>query len=148
MRAGVLAAVAALGVASCAHKTNTIAGDAVLRTRGGDVKTCAGLPVVLMPAGPQTNAYVQKHFGGPEGYETGGSAPSAEPELEKLTTSKVCNAQGQFLFDGLADGDYYVIATVTWEVPTEYSFGSNQGGDIAKRISVKGGQTANVTLTG
>lgn len=129
---------------------NTIKGDALLRTRGGDVKTCAGLDVELIPATPYTTEYVTRRYGGPSGgyadrYSVLRGVYVLAPGFFAQTVKKVCTAQGGFAFEGLADGDYFVTATVTWEVPgADYSL---QGGEITKRVSVSGGEVKAVTLT-
>jgi len=132
---------------------NTVTGDALLRTRGGDVKTCAGLNVTLLPATPYTAEYIWRRFGSEDGGYSGNvdvGPITLAPDLDRFRRSGVCDAQGVFTFANLPDGAYYVIATVTWEVPEMagyYSYMSLQGGDIAKRVEVKGGETAKLTLT-
>lgn len=46
-----------------AQGNNVITGSAVLRTVGGDVKTCAGLKAMLVPAGTYSSELMEKMFG-------------------------------------------------------------------------------------
>lgn len=134
---------------------NTIAGDAVLRTVGGDVKTCAGYQVQLLPATAYTQEYVTRRFKSPQG----GYAPflsilqgtyTLDTGLGDFKRTTTCNAQGAFTFSGLADGSYFVIAKVEWQSIAGggyYYYNQTQGGDIALKVTVAGGETQVVTLT-
>jgi hypothetical protein len=133
---------------------NSVSGDAVLRTRGGDVKTCAGLDVKLVPVNERTEIYARWAFGS----AAGGYASSISQSVDKATMpdeavpfirAKKCNAQGQFNFAGLPDGSYYVIATVTWQAPSggRYAYLATQGGELAQRVELAGGKREEITLT-
>lgn len=133
---------------------NSVSGDAVLRTRGGDVKTCAGLDVKLLPVSDYTRAMAARHYGaGDSGYLDRGyvfvSPPAWATEMEPYVRRKRCNAQGQFSFTDLPEGDYYVIATVIWEAPTggRYSYMATQGGDLLQKITLRAGASENITLS-
>lgn len=124
---------------SQAKGVNAIKGSAFLRTRGGEVRTCAGYPVHLIPSSPITDKWAEATFGTP----TGGLAQvrwrTMFGEYDRETT---CDAQGNFQFDGLPDGRYHVVAKVEWEVARQV-----QGGLIARRLSVSGGSVRSVTLS-
>lgn len=133
---------------------NSISGDAVLRTRGGDVRTCAGLDVKLVPVSDYTRAMAARHYGGTDtGYFDRSyifaSPPAWAPEMSSYIQQKRCNAQGQFSFTALPDGSYFVIATVVWEAPTggRYSYMATQGGDLLQKVEVSNGASESVTLS-
>jgi len=129
---------------------NAIKGSAILRTRGGDVKTCAGLTARLIPASAHTTEYVKNVYGpGEKGLENpyawlakralnGGVA-----DYVRTTT---CNPQGEFGFSGLPDGKYYVEANVSWEAPSRYGM-TPQGGNLVSAVDLKGGETKSIVLT-
>lgn len=172
-RAGSLAATAVL-MASCATPTpvvitnpfsaddlawsrgagpNSIKGSALLRTVGGDVKTCAGLTVTLVPKSPYTTERMIVVYGS----DTGGISrpnpfslrpiPQPAAELYEFNRETVCDPQGSFTFNSLPNGTYYVVAEVTWGAPTQYGV-STQGGKLMKSVTVRDGQTAEIVITG
>ena len=102
-----------------AEGNNTIAGSAVLRTVGGDVKTCAGLEVGLIPVGSYTSELMAKTFGSSTtGYAKYTPNITLDPSYGGANRKTVCNPQGEFAFSNLPDGEYFVVATVTWGAVT------------------------------
>jgi len=129
---------------------NRIRGDGFLRTRGGDVKTCAGLDVWLVPVSNYTAEWASRNYDGQNGgYKPKLMSLNPYPSLSQAATqyvlAKKCDAQGRFAFESLADGAYYVVATVTWEAPSQYGL-ETQGGELAQRVDVAGGETKTITL--
>lgn len=129
-------------------------GDAMLRTRGGEVKTCAGLPVSLVPASDYTMEWISRRYGAPGGglwqRATAPWTPAVDGGLQAFIRRGLCNAQGQFRFKDLPDGVYYVIATVTWDVVSASRYGAyteEQGGEMAQMVEVGGGETKTITVT-
>lgn len=128
---------------------NSVEADGVLRTVGGEVKTCAGLDAHIVPATNYTRGLMTRIFGNVDG---GMARPNqldvdtaADPRLSRYWKHSVCNAQGHFAFSHLPDGDYYVLTVVTWDVPALYS---TEGGLLMQKVHVEGGDTASVVLTG
>jgi hypothetical protein len=127
---------------------NTIKGSALLRQQGGGVVTCAGLPVRLVPV----TAYSAERmvhiygnlYGGFASLEASKRAfePSSAAYLQN-TKETVCDPQGFFKFNDVANGDFYLVTVISWKV-REYSL---EGGALAKRISVFGGETKEIVLT-
>ncbi len=79
-----------------------------------------------------------------KGYSHSG-APKFVPDLPEYTaaTRKVLgDAQGNFVFDEVADGDFYVITMITWVVGYR-----QQGGTLMQSVKVEGGETARVVLS-
>lgn len=135
--------------------SNTISGDALLRTVGGEVKTCAGLDVSLTPKSPYVEEYMARRFNSfNSGYSPYGAALQGNyalnPALGPYVIRKKCNAQGAFNFSGLPDGAYYVVANVTWQAVQgygAYTYLATQGGEISQLVEVAGGKEASITLT-
>lgn len=130
--------------------TNAISGNALLRTVGGEVRTCAGFVVNLIPESPYSTERMTATFGWLErGFRSvdqpiqlSGEAPGYGDTIR----STRCDAQGDFSFNLVPDGTYYVTAFVVWQVPGRY-FSSNQGGVLMERVAVAGGQTKRIVLT-
>jgi hypothetical protein len=114
-------------------------GQAFLKTVGGDVKTCAGNKVFLMPATPY-NTEIIAH--------ASGLTPLAnrDANADRFTKSSMCDAEGRFTFDKVPATRWFVVTDVTWGVPTqvETMFGpivttKQQGGELVQSIDLKPG---------
>jgi hypothetical protein len=127
---------------------NTIKGSALLRTRGGEVRTCAGLEVRLLPAGQSTDEFITDNYPSSAGGLDPVTSWRSRP-FEPYVQTALCGALGEFEFSGLPDGKYYVLAVVTWEVPSlDRRRGLvSEGGTVAAAVSVAGGRTKNVVVT-
>ena len=53
---------------------------------------------------------------------------------------KVCNAQGFFKFENVADGEYFVTTDISWG-----QYGS-EGGWLMRPVRVSGGETVEIVL--
>ena len=126
---------------------NEIRGQAFLRQRGGAVVTCAGSTVNLIPATNYAKERMFIIFGTISGTARGyGQADQADDRYLRDIRSTVCNAQGDFIFDDVADGDYFVTTAITWEVPTGYGYMNTEGGGVMAPVSLVGGQTKTVVI--
>lgn len=130
--------------------SNTIRGSAVLRTVGGDVKTCGGLKVSLVPVSTYALERVRRSYGSDQrGYmpaRKGVNLVTPPPGYLQTTKETRCDADGDFTFPNLPDGDYFVVTMITWGIPTRY-FTRTEGGHLMQRVRLAGGQTAEVVLT-
>lgn len=124
---------------------NTIKGNAFMRQRGGGVVTCAGQTVTLIPA----TLYAIERIGqlyGPS--ETGFNANrnlrfSPDPaEYQSMTRKSTCDSQGNFIFERVADGDYFVVLSVNWIVGY-----TQQGGNLMHRIRVANAAQASLIMS-
>lgn len=128
---------------------NTIHGSAFIRQGGGGIVTCAGGPVELVPATDYASARVYALYGSTQkGYNSvkGGKRvdfKNEPPLYDTLTRTATCDAQGFFKFDKVADGDFYIASIVVWEVG-RFNY---QGGALMQRVTVKGGESKEITLT-
>ena len=146
---------------------NTIKGSALIRQQGGGVVHCGGQPIYLVPATSYWKQIVKKSYGSEEGgFSNRGFNVSYTPEAKKEMKKKVkelkkeeeisnkedmldyvlrkkkCGAQGEFEFDNVKDGEYYVRARITWTV--DYA---TQGGEIIAYTSVSGGETKDIVVS-
>jgi hypothetical protein len=125
---------------------NTITGSALIRQQGGGVVTCAGNPVLLIPATAYSKERVAAIYGG------GGLARTNQgrkfnpdpPGYAEHTKQTTCNAQGFFRFAELADGEFFLITRVVWSAGR---YNTEQGGYLLGRARVSGGRTVEVTIT-
>lgn len=126
---------------------NLIEGSALIRQQGGGVVTCAGLPVQLVPK----TAYAQERVRAIYGNTARGFTPvqqtfiSFTPDhpgyLQHMKTT-LCDAQGRFQFDDVADGEFYVVAKIIWAAGNR-----PQGGSLMQIVSVSGGQAEKIVLS-
>ena len=125
---------------------NTVKGSAFMRQRGGGVVTCAGNSVFLIPA----TAYAVERFQFLYGTTTSGTnahrkqfqfVPDPPGYMSTVKATK-CDAQGAFIFEGVADGEFFVQTTVAWQVGS-----SLQGGNLMQRVRVEGGKATSLILS-
>lgn len=131
---------------------NAITGQAIMRTRGGDVKTCAGLDVSLIPFSAYAAQRVAVTYGpGEEGFGNREQRPfNPDPAIYHQTIRHtLCDAQGNFAFRQLPDGKYFLLVEVSWEAVQGgyYAYLAGQGGTMMTRVEVRGGQTVPLILT-
>jgi hypothetical protein len=126
---------------------NKISGSALIRQQGGGVVTCAGLDVYMMPA----TDYAKKWAGVIYGSEKGGYKPTNLQGIEFINLDKdfsqsivaeKCTPSGNFVFNKVADGEFYVFTKINWSAG-----GYIQGGSISKAVIVSGGAEATVVLS-
>ena len=124
---------------------NTIRGSALFNQVGGGTVTCAGRNVYLIPKSNFADERMQILYGNLQGGRAAtGSSPTADENqvAAYLAASKntICDAQGFFKFENIADGQFYVQSTITWG---EYN---SQGGHLMRPVTVNGGTTVELVL--
>jgi len=130
---------------------NTVEGSAVLRTRGGEARTCAGDEASLVPYSQYAAARMRLLYGSEDrGFFSTEDAFISGPRVadDQYTPAynaswrpAACDAQGSFVFANVPDGTYFVVAKVMWIARYE------QGGWLMQKVEVKGGETKKVVLT-
>ncbi len=116
---------------------NIIKGEAFLRQRGGGVVTCAGSDVGLLPATP--------YFREALNIMRTGNRPvtdKIDPAYKSMIKYTQGDAQGNFTFNNLPDGNWFVFTEVKWAVGD-----SRQGGTLLKEVNLTNGETKQVLLT-
>ncbi len=120
--------------------SGSISGQAFLKTRGGDVKYGAGDPVHLNPVTTYSTEWWDRCVLGTENLE------KSDSRAEATYKCATADGSGNFRFDHLPPGDYYVACWITWEAPT--GFGLTRTGGVAHgRVSVKEGEESRVVIT-
>jgi hypothetical protein len=117
-----------------------VTGQAFLKTRGGDVKYGAGTTVSLYPA----VEYASEVNNIP--WYKSGNVTGRDSEWGKYIKNTTSDGNGSFEFNGVAQGNYYLETSVTWEVPGKYG-SSTQGGIVRKLITVPKEGAVKVILT-
>lgn len=132
-----------------AEGANTITGNAVLRTVSGEVRTCAGFDVSLVPVSRYAVERFTAIYGSPEGGYSNRAIEftSTDPGYMSARRTTTCDSQGNFRFERLPDGEYYVTTRVTWGIPMGYGMTSTQGGVLSQKLSLRGGETRQIVLT-
>lgn len=125
---------------------NSITGEAFRKRNDGMLVTCAGEEVILFPVTQYAMQRITHIYGNVNGGRTNNvlvSAGSSDPQYLKYTRTTRCDSNGQFAFNGVADGDYYVVTRVVWN-PTESII--PEGGAHGGRVQVSGGKTVKLNL--
>jgi hypothetical protein len=113
----------------------TLHGQAFMKTVGGDVKTCAGQTVYLMP----DNAYNAEIVQAPTR-----NFANRDARGDAYTRQTVCDAQGNFEFDNVPAKMWWVLVDVTWGVPNQYGSVDTQGGTIQEPVILQPGENKQV----
>jgi len=125
---------------------NIVSGSALIRQNGGGIVTCAGLSIMLIPH----TAYAAERIRAIYGNTERGSNP-IQRQLQfvpddtrylQITRQTVCDAQGKFTFNDVADGRFYLISVINWRVGNAV-----QGGSLMQAVSVKDGGSRDVVLS-
>lgn len=113
---------------------SSLTGQAFLKTVGGDVKTCAGERVTLIPANTYDNEWV--------GAASAGHSTHLPPYVGRYFRTTRCDADGRFGFTGLPARRWFVLTVVTWGVPNGNEFFNTtdtQGGELLRAIDLRPG---------
>lgn len=120
--------------------TGSVSGQVFMKTRGGDVKVGAGNEVMLIPVTSHSRtlflAYQQN--------VAPNNAP--DPRAKPYTRRMIAGVDGDFEFNDVPPGDYYLAGSVNWEAPGRYAM-SQQGGFIMMPVTVENGQNKRIMLT-
>jgi len=124
---------------------NSLKGSGFLRQNGGGVVTCAGATVYLLPA----TSYAVERMRYTYGSSAGGlnNRPKINfypdyPEYYQLMRKTSCDAQGNFEFNNVSPGSYFVVTSVVWKVG--YSI---QGGNLMRPVEVRDGVNSSIVIT-
>ena len=75
-------------------------------------------------------------------YVQGVNIQPGYPEYLSLMKKTIPDAQGNFTFENLAAGTFYVTTMITW-----YAGNSQQYGRAMRKVTVSGGETKKIVLT-
>lgn len=120
-----------------------VSGQAFLRRNDGIVVYGAGSEVTLIPKTAYSDERIQQIYGSGKQSYLGRRFTNDDPNYYTYTRTAIADGEGRFTFKNVANGDYYLVTSVTWLV--QYA---QQGGLLMERVSVQGGQDANVIMRG
>jgi hypothetical protein len=133
---------------NASNASNTISGSGVMRTVGGEAKTCAAVPVDLVPESTYARERMMALYGSTEsGFNRafmGRRAAEMDPGYDRTTLRAICDAQGNFVFERVPDGSYFVTTQITWLRPGSYVY---EGGWLMRRVTVTGGESVRIVLS-
>jgi hypothetical protein len=115
---------------------NTVTGFAVLRTVGGEARTCAGLQAILIPDSPYARERMTAIFGNiAKGTRESMRGPvkfrGDDPLYVSLLRTTRCDGQGTFTFERVPDGAWYATTSVEWKADPRSLF--SEGGSMMQR---------------
>jgi hypothetical protein len=128
----------------------TVTGQAFLRLEDGSLKSCAGFNIELLPAGKYANERIQKTYRNNEQGQIllEENPPKFTPDVpayHEMLLKGACDQRGEFRFEQVPAGEYYVMAFIIWE-DTRSDPGRKTGGGVMKRIRVTPGSQVMVRL--
>jgi hypothetical protein len=127
---------------------NSVSGQAFMRTQGGTIVTCAGLETQLIPVSKYSTQRIVTIYGSSEsGFRNWYDLTNTKFEPDSLDYQNfnrkiTCDAQGNFKFDKLANGSYYLVSAVLWTAGE-----ARQGGAIMRRVTLKDGENKNIIVS-
>lgn len=149
--------------------TSSITGQVFLKTRGGDVKYGTGNQVLLFPITPFTkklSSLDDDLLIAATGSKDVSSLKSSTSNLfEKITNgigirfewdkykkATTADGGGNFEFNNLPAGEYYLESSVFWEVVdvnhySHYAYTKESGGIVKKQIKISDGESLRIMLT-
>ena len=67
-----------------------------------------------------------------------------DPNYFKYMKEAICDAQGYFKFEKVADGDFFLVASITWKVGGNSLY--YEGGGLMKKVHVEGSELKEFVL--
>lgn len=123
--------------------TGSLTGQAFLRQVGGDVVTCAGSEVFLMPKSRLTDDLITAIRAGDDIQPLQAEAAEYPFALRKTT----CDAQGNFEFSELAAGTWFVGTHVFWGIPSRYGV-RQEGAALGSYVEISPDAEERILLSG
>lgn len=125
---------------------NTIKGQAFINQAGGGSVNCGGRGVLLVPETQYSRERIFSLYGSVDSgyfpnYKSARLRAPNNLEYSASMRKTDCDGQGNYIFENVADGGYFVMSYITWGVQTV------EGGTIMRRVSVSGGVTKTAILT-
>ncbi|HTU64860.1 MAG TPA: nuclear transport factor 2 family protein [Steroidobacteraceae bacterium] len=119
---------------------STVTGRTSLRLRDGSLKSCAGFPVELLPvAGYSSERIFRTYASNQSGQILVEDQPPKftpdAPDYHEYLLKGACDARGEFRFEKVPAGEYYVMTFIIWDVPGSDP-SAKTGGAVMKRIRV------------
>jgi hypothetical protein len=129
--------------------TSTITGQAFLKTAGGEVRYGAGNDVSLIPVTPYTTKRVEAFVAASDPIVAGILTPQhIDLRLQKYIRTAVADGNGNFEFQNIPAGDYYIVCPIFWSVPNlDLGIIDQTGGVANTKTHIGDGETIKVVVT-
>ena len=135
---------------SAAPGGNTLNGVVAYRPQRAQRWSCDQQSVALMPAAPASRERVEALYGS----DTFAVRPVSEVRVKSGTAGPVtfaafvkettCAPDGRFVFDHLADGDWYIVARAKRVQPRAAK--DDEGVAIVQRVTLRGGKAEEIKV--
>ena len=116
---------------------NNIKGQAFLAQHSGIV-TCAGNDVLLVPA----TTFFREAITGLNGFRKPQTAEKIDAAFKPMIRRGQCDAQGNFSFQKVPDGAWFILADVNWAAGS-----NNFGSPLVRQFNIPQEGTTQVLLT-
>ena len=125
---------------------NVIDGRVFVRLWSGEEVPCAGHTVQLVPQTALARERMDRLYG-EAGLRRHVRNPvklqKPDPRYWDYMREAPCDDQGRFRFEGVADGGYFVVGSVSWRG----LHGHWQAGSLMQAVEVRSGEAVNLVLT-
>ena len=131
---------------------SSVSGKAFLKLRDGTERDCAGFNVELLPVATYSSERIFHTYGNNRAGQVllEDNPPQFSPDApgyHEYVLKGTCNAQGEFRFEKVPTGDYFVMVFIIWELPG-LDPPVKTGGALMKRIHVNPRVDLQVELRG
>lgn len=116
-----------------------VRGQAFVRRNSGKLLRATGTDVYLIARTAYAQEQVARIFRGKQAL----GLPRGEPLFNQYSRTTIASSGGSFDFEGVADGDYYVIAMI--HMPSDYTFTQFA---IMEEVSVRNGKSVKLVMRG
>lgn len=120
--------------------TGRLVGQAFLVQRSGFVVKGAGRTVMLVPVTSISTEWYEKYV------VNGIEMQDADDRARQFSRVTQANGDGDFAFEGLPAGEYYVTCLINWQIPAG-NITTTEGGIACAKVTVKDGQTTKAVVT-
>jgi hypothetical protein len=119
---------------------SSVSGKAFLKLRDGSEKDCAGFNVELLPVATYSSERIFRTYGNNRAGQVllEDNPPQFTPDApgyHEYVLKGTCDAAGEFRFDKVPAGDYFVMVFIIWEL-SGLNPPVRTGGALMKRIHV------------
>lgn len=129
---------------------SSVSGTASIKLESGVNKGCASFKVELLPVASYSNERIFKTYGNNVGGQIliSQNPPKFEPDVKEyheLVIATTCDAKGEFQFNDVPQGDFYILAFIIWNEERD-GVSKTLGGAVMRKIQVKENSKLRVNL--
>lgn len=121
--------------------TGVVTGQVFLRTMVGEVRYGAGSEVILNPVTSYSRFWYE------QGHLQNRRLTPPDPRVDEYLITTQADGNGNFRFENVPAGEYYLTSSVFWQVPVGAFSSQQQGGWVSEPITVRDGAEVRQMLT-